>query len=228
MSGGDRHGARRRRRIPAILAVLDLELAADEPAAVLEALARGGATWVEVRDKLSEDGAFWGRVRELQSRAADIGVSLLVNDRVDVAASLGVAGVHLGQQDLPVRAARRLLGGTAIVGLSVGNPDEAAAAEDLPVDYVAIGPVYPTASKPDAGEAVGLEVVSAVRRRVGVPLVAIGGIDADNAAAVTAAGADCVAAVSALIAGDDVAEATRRLRRAAEEGLARRSLTGPP
>lgn len=195
-----------------------------ETEALLRALRDGGASWVEYRDKAAGDRRFHARALALAEVARRLGLRLLVNDRVDVAAAVRAAGVHLGQDDLPPSVARELLGPAAVIGLSTGGEAEACEAAREPVDYVAYGPVYTTATKPDAGDAVGLDRLAAVRAATSLPLVAVGGIAAANAAAVASAGADCVAVASSLLRAEDAGRAMRRLLEAALEGLRQRGV----
>jgi thiamine-phosphate pyrophosphorylase len=153
-----------------------------------------------------------------QSRAAVAvaerrGVQLIINDRVDVAVAVGARGVHLGQDDLPPQAARKLLGPTAIVGYSTHNIDQALAATKLPIDYLAVGPIFQTTTKSDTSPVLGLEGLRAVRAAIGeFPLVAIGGITHANASAAIEAGADSVAVISALLSDPKhITEMTRSL-----------------
>ena len=209
-------------RLAPLLPILDAGVLGDSLVAALHRVASGGAEWVEYRDKGSDDATFCRRAAELARVCSERGVALLINDRVDAAAGVGAAGVHLGQEDLPVELARRLLGPGATIGISVDTAEEAAAAEALPVDYIAIGPIFATATKVDAGPLVGLDGLRRVRERIALPLVAIGGIDANSAAEVTAAGADCVAAVSGIFGCSDPEAATRRLIEAAAAGIGAR------
>jgi thiamine-phosphate pyrophosphorylase len=149
--------------------------------------------------------------------ARALGGVLVVNDRPDVAVLAGADGVHLGQEDLSPRDARRALAAGALVGLSTHDDLQVEAAAGEPVDYVAIGPVFPTGTKADARPAVGLEGVRSARARTRLPLVAIGGITAENGRAVIDAGADGIAVLSALLADGDVEAAVRRLRAAVED-----------
>jgi thiamine-phosphate pyrophosphorylase len=146
------------------------------------------------------------------------GALVIINDRADLAYVLGADGVHLGQDDLPPEAARRLLGERATIGYSTHNVEQAARAALMPVDYVAIGPVFATASKENPDPTVGLEGVRRAREAVGpLPLVAIGGIRPADARAVIEAGADAVAVIGALYADSDAAlisDRTRELLRA--------------
>ena len=138
---------------------------------------------------------------------------MIINDRVDIALAVGARGVHLGQDDLPPEAARKLLGATAIVGYSTHNVDQALEALKLPINYLAIGPIFPTTSKIDTFPILGLEGLRAVRRAIGdFPLVAIGGITHTNARDAIEAGADSVAVISALLADPKrITEMTRSL-----------------
>lgn len=181
----------------------------------------GGVTVVQLREKQADTRDVLAQARALKALLTPLGVPLLINDRVDIALASGADGVHLGQSDMPVAEARRLLGPEALIGLSIDEPhlnpcqlDEAAT---LPVDYLGIGPVYATATKADAGPALGLETLRAILPRVPRPFVGIGGIGLDNAAGVVAAGAQGVAVVSAICAADDPQAAARQLRRAVEQ-----------
>lgn len=185
---------------------------------VIQAAVQGGVTLVQLREKdcsTREFVALACRVREI---LAPFGIPLVINDRVDVALAAGADGVHLGQSDIPYGDARRLLGDDAIVGLSVGTLEEAKAAELLDVDYLGVSPVFPTPTKTDTGAAWGIEGLKTLRMRSRHLLVAIGGINHTNAAAVMAAGADGIAVVSAICSAVDPGEAARRLRTIVEEG----------
>lgn len=174
----------------------------------------GGARLVQVRAKDLPARALLALACEGVAAARSRGGLLVVNDRPDVALLAGADGVHLGQEDLQPRDARQGLPAGALVGLSTHDDRQVEAAAAEPVDYIAIGPVFPTRTKADARPAVGLEGVRSARARTRLPLVAIGGITADNARAVIEAGADGVAVLSAVLAGGDVVAAVRRLRAA--------------
>jgi len=141
------------------------------------------------------------------------GVQLIINDRVDVALAVGAHGVHLGQDDMPPEAARKLLGPNAVIGYSTHNIEQAIAATKLPIDYLAIGPIFATTSKSDTAPVLGSEGLRTVRQAVGAfPLVAIGGVSHANAREVIQAGADSVAVISALVSNSSgISEATRSL-----------------
>src|ERR1041384_8204288 len=164
-------------------------------------LCAGGATLIQLRDKHATPREFYAAAEAALSVARAHGARLIVNDRADIALALQAAGVHLGQDDLDPTAARRLLGPRAIIGHSTHNLAQAESAAHLPVDYIAIGPVFATRTKANPAPVVGLEGVARVRAALpaNLPLVAIGGITLENAHAVLAAGADSVAVVSALL-----------------------------
>ena len=159
------------------------------------------------------------------------GVPLVIDDRVDVALAVGAAGVHLGRDDLPTATARRLLGRPALIGLTVHHAGEADALVPGQVDYVALGPVFSTLSGRNEAVPIGTagltRLVAHLRARpVALPACAIAGIDHGNAAAVIAAGADGVAAISDIFMAEDVESATRRLRAVVDAALARRPAPG--
>ena len=179
--------------------------------AVVEAAVRGGVTCVQLREKSLDTRAFVERARALKAWLLPLGVPLLINDRVDVALACGADGVHVGQNDMAPEDVRRLMP-RGLIGLSVESLAQLDAAERAPVDYYGISPVFATRSKHDAAPALGLEGVRAIRAGTRRPLVAIGGIDASNAAQVMAAGADGLAVVSALCSSADPEAAARDLR----------------
>lgn len=189
----------------------------------------GGATLVQLRDPDTEIRDLLALAEALVATLGPLGIPLLVNDRVDVATAAGADGVHLGQTDLPASAARRLMGEDAIIGLSVGSPEEFAAsrAELHAVDYLGTGPFRATGTKGDAGTAIGAAGITAVHRLCRLPVVAIGGIDADCAAEAIRAGADGVAAVSAICAADDPRAATRAIADAVRTARAELASLGP-
>jgi thiamine-phosphate pyrophosphorylase len=185
--------------------------------AVVAAARDNGATLVQLRDKHADVRATLALGRSLLALLRPAGIALIVNDRVDVALALDADGVHIGQDDLPCADARRLLGRDRIVGLSVGSESDAREAAAQDVDYVGIGPVYATATKPDAGAALGVETTARLARLSGRRAVAIGGIDASNAAPLYAAGLEGVAIISAICAAGDPARATRQLVRTMQQ-----------
>lgn len=198
----------------------DLRDGVDGLAARAAAAVRGGVTMLQVRlkDADSRTAVEVTRAILVSARAAAAGrhVPVIVNDRVDVALVAGADGVHLGADDLPVTAARAIAPAGFIIGTSVGAPDEAANAADA--DYVGIGPVYATATKADAGAAIGIDGLVALSRLVTQPVVGIGGISAENAGAIVRAGAQGVAVVRAIFGARDVEGAARAVRLALNTG----------
>ncbi len=182
---------------------------------VLAAVA-GGVSIVQIREKEATTRVFVEQARALKAALQGSAVPLIVNDRLDVALAVGADGVHLGDDDLPLAEARRLLGPAAIIGVSLGGRADGAVAE---ADYVAASPVFTTGTKPDAGPALGLAGVRALRLGVPRPLIAIGGINLQNAPAIVQAGADGIAVVSAIMAADDPQAAAAALRAAVEAAL---------
>jgi thiamine-phosphate pyrophosphorylase len=189
--------------------------------------AQGGATLIQLRDKLSETRAMVETARAIKKALAPFAVPLVVNDRVDVALAAGADGVHVGQDDMAVEDARRLLGRGAIIGLSIKTVDEANAAPVELIDYVGSGGVYATTSKQQKNAPIGpaglARVIAALHARTPkLPVCGIAGIDTGNAAAVIAAGADGVAVISALSLAPDPAAAARALRGIVDAMLAKR------
>ena len=192
---------------------------------VVAAAIEGGVDVVQVREKdaTARDRLQVARTVREQTRAA--GVPMVVNDRVDIAAAADADGVHLGDDDLPVAAAREQLGADAVIGRSVSTPEAAREAEAAGADYLGVGAVYATGSKADIDDEeydIGLDPVRDIDEAVDIPFVGIGGITAENAAEVVAAGADGVAVITAVTAAGDPARATRKLGEAVAEGRQRR------
>ena len=175
------------------------------------ACVRGGATMVQLRLK-DADARTQVEVARALVAALPANVPLIMNDRADLAIAAGAAGVHVGPEDLPSAAVRRIVGPDRIVGVSVGSDAEALQASDA--DYVGIGPVYATASKDDAGSAIGIEELVRLIAVCARPAVGIGGVDASNAATVVAAGARGVAVIRALFSASDPEASARSLRSA--------------
>jgi thiamine-phosphate pyrophosphorylase len=191
---------------------------------VVSAAIDGGVDVVQVREKHRSARERLALARELRGPTREAGVSLVVNDRVDIAAAADADGVHLGDDDLPVAVARDRLGNDALIGRSVSTPEAAREAEAAGADYLGVGAVYPTDSK-DLSErerSIGLETVRAVDAAADIPFVGIGGITPANAADVVAAGADGVAVISAITTAEDPEAAARVLTEAVSEGRRRR------
>lgn len=194
--------------------VLDPDLCGgiDGMCRVTESALEGGVTLVQLRAPQWKKRQWVDAARALLPLCRCANVPLLINDQVDVALAVDADGVHVGQQDLPAAEARRLLGPSRIVGLSASNAAQLAAVDAGVVDYVGVGPVYPTGTKPDASPVIGLAGFGELMRQKTLPAVAIGGIGPANAAAVYAAGADGIAVVSAICAAADPRAAAAALR----------------
>lgn len=191
-------------------------LAGRDLADLVAAAVRGGVSLVQLREKAMAAEPMIARARALKALLAPLNIPLIVNDRLDVALAAEADGLHLGQDDLAPAAARAQLGPDKILGVSAGDAQEAATVDPALVDYVGVGPVYPTGSKADAGAAIGLAGLTAMRRLLSLPMVAIGGIQAGQAAEVMACGVEGVAVVSAICAAADPEAAARALRREIE------------
>jgi thiamine-phosphate pyrophosphorylase len=196
-------------QLPRIYPLTDTKLTGLSHAEQLELLTLGGATLIQLREKHLSPCAFY----EQAKLAARRRVQLIINDRADIALAVSADGVHLGQDDMPPDAARKLLGPNAIIGYSTHNIEQAIAATKLPIDYLAIGPIFATTTKTDTAPVLGLDGLTAVRRAIGTfPLVAIGGITHANAHQVIQAGADSVAVISAVLSDSGrIPEATHSL-----------------
>jgi thiamine-phosphate pyrophosphorylase len=178
---------------------------------IVEAAVRTGVTLVQIRDKGDDARSFLAEALELREALAGSGVPLLVNDRIDIARAVGADGVHLGQSDLPPHIAREQLGPDAIIGLSIENRGQVGDGRFEGVDYLGVGPVFATGTKPDATPPIGLDGLAAIRAATTLPMVGIGGVNAANAASVRATRVQGICVVSAILGAADPAEATRAL-----------------
>lgn len=166
---------------------------------VVTAALRGGVSCVQLREKDCSTREFIFEALALQQVLRKKNIPLIINDRVDVALAVGADGLHLGQNDMPIKDARRLIGPSMAIGISAESVDDAVEAEDEGADYIGISPVFATATKKDIAIPLGLDGIRAIRKAVKIPLVAIGGIGLANAADVLKAGADGLAVVSAIV-----------------------------
>ena len=186
--------------IPKIYPITDTRISGLTHLEQVRRLISGGALLIQLRDKWAPAGEYYRAASEAVEHAHRHGVRIIINDRADVAHASGADGVHLGQDDLAPTYARDLLGPSAIIGFSTHSLDQAHDAMALPIDYIAIGPIFATATKDDPEPVVGLEGLRAVQALdPDFPLVAIGGITRENAVSVLAAGADSVALISGLV-----------------------------
>ena len=186
--------------LPKIYPITDVSLAGISHGEQVGRLIAGGATFIQLREKHASPRDFFEAAKPAIEIARKNNVMIIINDRVDIARALGADGVHLGQDDLPPNAAREVLGPDAIIGFSTHSVEQAIDAAGLPIDYIAIGPIFETRTKENPDPIVGLDGLAEVKKNIGnIPLVAIGGIDLDNVLDVLAAGADSIALVSAII-----------------------------
>lgn len=182
---------------------------------VREAL-EGGVTLVQYRAKTASSAEMYAEALQLKALCDSFNVPLIINDRLDIAMAVGAAGVHLGQDDLPCAAARKLLGEDYIIGVSAHNPAEAKAALQSGADYLGCGAVFGTATKADV-QKLGTDGLAAICREKGLPIVGIGGVTADNYREVRAAGADGAAIVSGILAQPDIRATVEAIARVSQE-----------
>jgi thiamine-phosphate pyrophosphorylase len=203
--------SRRGKRIAGLYVIIDREaLTGKDEIDVCRQAIRGGANIIQLRDKLGNKSRMINSARQLKEACAPSGVPFIMNDCLDIALASGADGIHVGQEDIPVSAARHLLPIDKLIGCSTATAKEALQAEGDGADYIAVGSIYPTQSKKNV-TVVGLERLREIREAVSLPIVAIGGINADNARAVIDAGADAIAVISAILASDDIERATRKI-----------------
>jgi thiamine-phosphate diphosphorylase len=183
---------------------------------VVAAALDGGATVIQLRDKTASTRALIEGGLALRALTRERGALFIVNDRLDVALALEADGAHVGQDDMPVEFARRLLGRERILGVSAATMEEAEEAVAGGADYLGVGPIFPSLGKADAGPACGTRLLTLLAQRYTIPLVAIGGITVANAAEVVQAGASGVAVITAVVSAEDIAAATQQLRNAVE------------
>lgn len=194
--------------------ITDEEIAGGLPHETLaERAIAGGADVIQLRDKQCDYGRLVRIGRKIARIARDAGVLFIVNDRLDVAIACGADGVHLGQDDMRPDVARQIAPPGFIIGVSAGNVAEALLAEQQGADYVALSPTFDTASKYDAGPGHGILGLRKMRAAVSIPVIAIGGINRQNAAEVIRAGADGIAVISAVVGSPDITRAARELKK---------------
>lgn len=179
----------------------------------------GGVTAVQLRAKSLSDREMLGLSRRVATVCAKADALFIVNDRIDIAMAAGAGGVHLGVDDLPIEDARRIGGRSLYIGFSPETDQQAAEAAGRGADYLGVGPVYGTASKSDAGEAIGLAVVRRRAQVAGLPIIGIGGITPTNASEVIGAGAVGVAVIGSILRADDPRDATSRLAASVQNAL---------
>ena len=196
--------------IPQIYPITDTRLSGLSHVAQVEKLIDGGATLIQLREKFAAPKEFYDEAKKAVDLAHQRNCRIIINDRADIALAAGADGVHLGQDDLPPAAARRILGERAIIGFSTHNLAQIVAAKKLSLDYIAVGPIFDTRTKANPDKTVGLKNLSEWREAIpDIPLVAIGGINRQNFRAVFQAGANSVAVIGDLIS--DAEEIASRL-----------------
>jgi thiamine-phosphate pyrophosphorylase len=206
------------RRLAGLYAIIDSQaLGERNHLKVADQLIRGGAKTIQLRDKLSSKDELLTIAQQMSKLCSQHDVLFIINDHLDIALAAGADGLHLGQKDLPVKEARRLLPIDRILGCSVTTVDQATAAESDGADYLAVGSIYPTLSK-ETAIVVGLERLRQIGQAVSLPLIAIGGINRDNVTDVVAAGADAVAIISAILEAKNIEEAARQVIAGFEAG----------
>jgi thiamine-phosphate pyrophosphorylase len=193
-------------QLPKIYPITDVRVSGLSHAEQVKRLIAGGASMIQLRDKNASPRDFYRDALEALEISGRQGVKILINDRVDIALATQADGVHVGQDDLSPEHARKLLGDKAIIGYSTHSVEQAIEALSFPVDYIAIGPIFPTQTKEDPEDVIGLEGIREVRQAIGeFPLVAIGGIGAINIGDTLEAGADSAAIISYLLsAAEDI------------------------
>lgn len=199
--------------LPKIYPITDRRISGLSHFEQVKRLIDGGATLIQLREKDASPRDFYADASAALVVARSVGAKLIINDRVDIALALKADGVHLGQSDMPVEGARRLLGENAIIGFSTHNREQVKAALNLPIDYLAFGPIFATTSKAKPDPVAGLAELSEIKPELAsFPLVAIGGIDLTNLQDALAAGADAVAVMSAILANpSEIAQTFRDL-----------------
>ncbi|MDY0307900.1 MAG: thiamine phosphate synthase [Desulfovibrionaceae bacterium] len=179
---------------------------------IVRAAVAGGVTCVQLREKECSTRQFVTEARAVREVLAGTGIPLIINDRIDVALAVGADGVHLGQTDMLIADARRVVGHSMLIGISAECVEDAVRAEAQGADYVGISPVFSTPTKTDTAPALGLDGVAAIRAAVSLPLVGIGGVKPGNAAEVIRAGCDGMAVVSAIVSAPDPRKAAAELK----------------
>lgn len=187
--------------LPRIYPITDARLSGLSHAEQVKRLIAGGASLIQLREKYASPRDFYEAAAQAIKIARPLGVKIIINDRVDIALALSADGVHLGQDDMPPDEARKILGKDAIIGYSTHSVEQVREALNLNIDYIAFGPIFPTQTKDDPDEVVGLEKLREVRGLMDeFPLVAIGGINRANLPIVIGSGADSVAMIGAIVA----------------------------
>jgi thiamine-phosphate pyrophosphorylase len=195
---------------PKLYPITDARLSGLSHAEQVERFAAGGATLIQLRDKTASPRQFYEAAAEAMKVARSLDVRIIINDRVDIAIAVGADGVHIGQDDLPPEKARALVGEDCLIGYSTHDLQQAVTADSMPIDYVAIGPVFQTSTKENPDPVVGVEALAFIKSQIAKPLVAIGGITYAQAPSVLQAGADSLAIISDLFVTGDITARVRQ------------------
>ncbi len=179
---------------------------------IIKAALDGGVTVVQLREKELTTRDFYNQAVEAKKMLKSRQIPLIINDRLDIALAVDADGVHIGQDDMPLDAARRILGSDKIIGVSVFTPDEASAAEAGGADYLGLSPIFITSTKPELTRQIGIKGIAAIRAAVKIPIVGIGSMNASNAYEAVSAGLDGVAVVSGIVSQKDITAAARRIK----------------
>ena len=199
-----------------LYAILDTSLAKGRsPMAVLGEFLKAGVKLVQLRGKELSSAEFFALAKDARQLTREAGVMFIVNDRADIALAVGADGVHLGQDDLPLAAARKILGRENIIGISTHDLAQARNTEQGGADYIGFGPIFGTATKDTGYTPRGLEMLREIKQAVKIPIVAIGGINESNVAEVWKTGADAAAIISDLMAAENPAQKVRKILTAA-------------
>ena len=202
------------KQLTGLYVITDEEISPGKTHAEIAAAAlEGGARIIQLRDKTASDRKFYECALEIRRFTRDAGALFFINDRVHIAAAVKADGINIGQNDLPIAAAREILGRALIIGVSADTIEQAMQAEKDGADYVGFGPVFHTSTKLDAGPVSGLDILEQICKKVAIPIVAIGGIGIGNIASVSLTNTACAAVVSAIVCAEDMVSATDDLIR---------------
>jgi thiamine-phosphate pyrophosphorylase len=172
---------------------------------------QGGASLIQLREKDISSRGFYDLAMQMKKLVNSYNVPLIINDRLDIALAVGADGLHIGQDDLPLGIARKILGPDKIIGYSVSNLEEALYGEKNGADYLGAGPAYATGSKADAGAPIGLDNIKMIKESVSIPVVAIGGVSIANLIEVRDSGVDGVSVISAILGSQNITEAAKSI-----------------
>ncbi len=184
----------------------------------IEKSVKEGVTIVQLRSKNTDTRAFLDTALQLSATLVPYGIPLIINDRTDIALACKADGVHLGQKDLPLPFAREIMGKNKIIGITATNNKQAEEAESQGADYIGVGPVFDTGSKKEASKPIGLDQLAMIRKNIKIPILAIGGINPQNAALVLSSGVNGIAVISAILGSADVIASTKNLLKEIRKG----------